>query len=109
MTKKIAITIRGPIRPSPKAVIDNIEILKKSLTDFDIDTYLITWNNQDLTEIRESRLIDNYIILKEPETKFVGRILTTRSKNISAIFDRNYKAFFSQICEFCGSLAFFYR
>ena len=91
---KIAIIFRGPIRPDVESVAKNIRLLKENFSKFDVDTYLITWNNIGVSNFITNEGIDNLLIIKEPSKEFISQKLTTRTKE-NSLFDRNYKAFWS--------------
>lgn len=92
--KKVAIIVRGPIRPDIDTVIKNIRLLKKSFLEFEVDVYLMAWNSIETSDFIIAKEVDNIILIKEPTTEFISEKLTTRTKQ-NSLFDRNYKAFWS--------------
>ena len=50
---KIAVIIRGLIRPDAETVINNINLLKETFKNHDTDFFFYTWNNQKYQKIAE--------------------------------------------------------
>lgn len=97
--EKIAVLIRWPIRPDIKSCLINIENLIKQINWFEVETFFLTWASEKVSDFMKSdksKLIDNYIILKEPSLEYIETQLKTRCKVPWPLFDRNYKMFWSQ-------------
>lgn len=93
---KIAILFRGPLRPDIKTVSENIRNIKKSFSKYELDTFLFCWQDPQVGELVQSGLVDHVIQLKEPSTEFCAERLKARCTKPWALFDRNYKMFWSQ-------------
>lgn len=97
--EKIAILIRWPIRPDINSCLINIENLIKQINWFEIETFFLTWADEKVSDFiknDKNKIIDNYIILKEPSLEYIETQLKTRCKVPWPLFDRNYKMFWSQ-------------
>jgi hypothetical protein len=94
--EKIAIIFCGPIRPDWQSVKANIDLLKKSFENFNVTTYLCSWNDPTILSNIDVTSIDNLILFKEPEKNFIASQVWARIKQGGASFERNYKAFWSR-------------
>lgn len=94
--EKVAIIFCGPIRPDWHSVKENIDLLKKSFENFNVSTYLCSWNDPKNLYNIDVTCIDNLILFKEPEKNFIASLVWARIKQGGASFERNYKAFWSR-------------
>lgn len=101
MKEHIAILFRGPIRPNVEDIAKNIIILKDCFKEFVIETFFVTWDGPHIYEIQALKLIDNYLILKEPNDSYIDTVMTSRARSeITSLFASNktaYKQFWSQL------------
>ncbi len=77
---KIALMVRGPIRPSAQSVSDLIIHYTEMLSGHDIDVFLGTWNSDNLDEFLEIRKKEtlprvNLMSFNEPEKDYIDREL----------------------------------
>ena len=93
---KIALLFRWPVRPDVETVVTNLNLLKKSFQEYDLETYLLTWNDELWQSIVKKNIFDNYFIFNEPKIEFIDTKINTRIKWQENLYDRHFKMFWSQ-------------
>lgn len=96
---KIAIILRGIIRPSAEFVSENITILKNAFKDHDVDTYLFTWSNQPYKEILDKHQDLNISAMPDLKEEDVYEYFTGKTRTQIAYphawkAHNSYKQFF---------------
>ncbi|MBB2177534.1 hypothetical protein [Gluconacetobacter johannae] len=78
---KIALLVRGPIRPNIEAVLSKVRVIKKEIESKfnDIDVFLSTWKEDVLgvNDLLRGNEVENVFFLKKPDAKFVYEYLRT--------------------------------
>ncbi len=77
---KIALIMRGPIRPSIESAIGNFNEIKSLFKNHDLSTFLFSWRHENENEL--SKLFDNIILMKEIDSDFARDNFKARSSNM---------------------------